>query len=182
VKQKPGVGVDASGGPVVDPTANVLDLVSAAVLRQDDLRKAEASRWDQLWTLKREHDRELRNAEKERLDAIRKIDVDATTAATKAAEERAATLAAQTDRMAETLRQQVALTASQSNAELKAALQPLQASIEELRRWQYETAGQRQQTTESRDVSGLRAVWIGIGAVALFNAVSMAVTVIAIKP
>jgi len=37
-----GIGVDAEGGPVVDPTSNVLGLVSAAVQRQDDLREAES--------------------------------------------------------------------------------------------------------------------------------------------
>lgn len=36
----PGPGVDASGDPVIDPTRNVLDLVAAAIARQDDLRGA----------------------------------------------------------------------------------------------------------------------------------------------
>jgi len=35
-----GLGVDAEGGPVIDPTRNVLDLVEAANNRQDDLRAA----------------------------------------------------------------------------------------------------------------------------------------------
>lgn len=34
----PGLAVDAAGNPVVDPTKNVLDLVAAAIARQDDLR------------------------------------------------------------------------------------------------------------------------------------------------
>ena len=38
-----GVGVDSAGNPVVDPTRNVLDLVGAAIERQDDLRLAESS-------------------------------------------------------------------------------------------------------------------------------------------
>lgn len=33
----PGIGVDAFGGQVIDPTRNVLDLVAAAINRQDDL-------------------------------------------------------------------------------------------------------------------------------------------------
>jgi hypothetical protein len=33
--------IDASGNPVVDPTKNVLDLVAAAIQRQDDLRLSE---------------------------------------------------------------------------------------------------------------------------------------------
>ena len=38
-----GIPVDAFGGPTVDPTRNVLDLVDAAVRRQDDLRQANAT-------------------------------------------------------------------------------------------------------------------------------------------
>ena len=38
---KTGLGIDSSGGPVVDPTKNVLDLVKAAMERQDDLRSAD---------------------------------------------------------------------------------------------------------------------------------------------
>ena len=37
----PGPGVDRFGTPVVDPTQNVLDLVEAAIKRQDDLRMAD---------------------------------------------------------------------------------------------------------------------------------------------
>lgn len=35
---RPGMGVDREGEPVIDPTKNVLDLVAAAIQRQDDLR------------------------------------------------------------------------------------------------------------------------------------------------
>jgi len=37
-QQPPGPGVDAQGRAVVDPTKNVLDLVNAAIKRQDDIR------------------------------------------------------------------------------------------------------------------------------------------------
>jgi len=37
---KPGEGIDGGGHPVIDPTKNVLDLVRAAMERQDDLRGA----------------------------------------------------------------------------------------------------------------------------------------------
>lgn len=40
---KPGLAVDSHGDPVVDPTQNVLDLVAAAITRQDDLRDATGS-------------------------------------------------------------------------------------------------------------------------------------------
>jgi hypothetical protein len=38
----PGIPVDSRGGPTIDPTKNVLDLVAAAIKRQDDLRDMEA--------------------------------------------------------------------------------------------------------------------------------------------
>jgi phage-related protein len=40
-----GPSTDRFNDPVVDPTKNVLDLVTAAIQRQDDLRAAEAARW-----------------------------------------------------------------------------------------------------------------------------------------
>lgn len=40
---KTGMGVDATGGPVIDPTRNVLDLVQAGMGRQDDMRGASSA-------------------------------------------------------------------------------------------------------------------------------------------
>ena len=37
---KAGMGVDSLGGPVIDPTENVISLVEAEAKRQDDLRRA----------------------------------------------------------------------------------------------------------------------------------------------
>jgi hypothetical protein len=42
--RRPGIGIDSFGGQVIDPTANVLDLVHAAMRRQDDLRDEERRR------------------------------------------------------------------------------------------------------------------------------------------
>lgn len=39
-EQRAGYGIDPAGAPVIDPTKNVLDLVTAAIQRQDDLRLA----------------------------------------------------------------------------------------------------------------------------------------------
>jgi hypothetical protein len=43
--------------PPIDPTKNVLDLVEAAIRRQDDLRAAETRRVNELAELKEKHDR-----------------------------------------------------------------------------------------------------------------------------
>jgi hypothetical protein len=90
-----GIGVDSRGGPVVDPTKNVLDLNDAATKRQDDLRAASDRRQDdlrlaaerlseathkhleQVAELRAAHARELNEAETKRIDAIRAVDVAA---------------------------------------------------------------------------------------------------------
>lgn len=55
-----GLGVDASGAPVIDPTANVISLVESQVLRADDLRDMTS-----LWAER------LRVSDSKRLDDLR---------------------------------------------------------------------------------------------------------------
>jgi tetrahydromethanopterin S-methyltransferase subunit F len=125
----PGIGVDAFGGAVVDPTKNVLDLVEAANRRQDDLRqfaerlqdaKIEALRQmavlradhnREMTVVHSEHDRQIHRAEQDRLNSIREIDVNARV--TEAGRNLSAiqTLAASQARDTETLRATVASTA-----------------------------------------------------------------------
>ena len=51
-EQEAGKGIDHAGGPVIDPTKNVLDLVKAESLRQDGLREAETRRINELAALR----------------------------------------------------------------------------------------------------------------------------------
>lgn len=134
-------------GPVKDPTANVLDLVEAAIRRQDDLRQLEAA-----------HTREMRLAEAARIDAIRAVDVAAVQRASEVANQQAATLALQ-----------VSTTADAFRAALVAALEPIQKRIDDLSRAQYEAQGQKTQVVESTSQSGNRGMWVGVvvGALAL---------------
>jgi len=179
-----GVGVDAQGGPVIDPTANVLQLVEAAIRRQDDLRQAEKEHVAEVLRLRgvqRKHDlanvkdvaalraahaRELREAEAGRIDAIRAVDVGAVNRAAEVAATQAATLAAQVATSAETLRNQVAAAATAQTVALAAALEPIIKDIADLRRAQYEALGQKAQVVESRAGTGAVAGYIigGIGA------------------
>jgi len=83
-----GIGVDAYGGAVIDPTKNVLDLTSAANKRQDDLREMhnrylgaeirrleETIRWmEKLSDAHQKHDREIHLMEQQKLEAFRKSD------------------------------------------------------------------------------------------------------------
>jgi hypothetical protein len=130
---RPGPGVDASGQAVVDPTKNVLDLVEAAVRRLDDLADLRDEHTREMTVLRDAHAVEIRKAESARIDAIRQIDVQAVQRASEVANIAATTLAAQVTTTAEAMRVQ-----------LTAALSPIQKSIEDLRRAQYEAQGQRQ--------------------------------------
>jgi len=98
-KQRIGLGVDAYGGAVIDPTKNVLDLTAAANKRQDDLRNAHdlliaaeirrleesVKRVEQVSELRAEHareiglihqshDREIHKMEQDKLAAFRASD------------------------------------------------------------------------------------------------------------
>jgi hypothetical protein len=79
-----GLAIDSDGNPVVDPTANVIALVEAANLRQDDLRQKSdqisRERFSHIKEMMRLHARyeaKLSKAESQRLDAIRTVDVQA---------------------------------------------------------------------------------------------------------
>jgi F0F1-type ATP synthase membrane subunit b/b' len=112
---KPGLGVDAQGNPVIDPTANVLILVDAAVKRLDDLRAAENRRIEELLALETLRTKEVAQlhasyteklalAESKRIDAIRSVDVAAVAIASDKAAQQATVLARAVETSAENLR------------------------------------------------------------------------------
>jgi hypothetical protein len=138
-----GIGVDAHGNPVIDPTKNVLDLVEAAIRRQDDLRVLEARWLRREIEIRAQYDQRLREAESARIDAIRSVDVGAVQRAAEVQLAQATALATQQATMAETLRTQVAAAATASATSLGAALVPLQEAIADLRRAQYEAQGSK---------------------------------------
>jgi hypothetical protein len=152
--------------PIIDPTQNVLDLVEAAIRRQDDLREAEARHVREVVELRAELGKQLRDAESARLDAIRAVDVGAVNRAAEVATTQASTLAAQVATSAETLRTQVAAAASAATIALAAALEPVQKDIADLRRAQYEAQGQKTQVVETQAKGGNQAVWIGVAVAA----------------
>jgi hypothetical protein len=160
---------------VIDPTKNVLDLVSAAVLRADDLRKEDRRfliaeikhsrelirlRSDEqrrevkdirrLEAMRHDHDKELRLAEAARIDSIRAVDNQAVQQAAQVSAVQATTLAGQVAASAEAMRVQVAATATASATALTNALEPIQKAIDDLRQAQYQQQGEKSQVTESR--------------------------------
>jgi hypothetical protein len=170
--------VDAEGRATLDPTRNVLDLVEAAIKRQDDLRSSEFAALRREMALRAEFDDKIRLAETARIDAIRAVDVGAVNRAAEVSAQQASTLAVQVATSAETLRTQVAAAATAATVALAAALEPIQKDIADLRRAQYEAQGVRTQTGDTRlnmgAVVGIVAGLVGI--VGLVLAIYLGVT------
>lgn len=142
-KDAPGVAVDAQGVPAVDPTANVLSLVEAAVKRLDDLRLAEMVRVDQLAALRAEHAKELASAESKRIDAIRAVDVNAVAVASERATQQASVLATQVTASADALRALVATTAQTMATASEKFTAQLTERLALIERAQYEGKGRQ---------------------------------------
>jgi hypothetical protein len=162
----PGPGVDALGQAVVDPTQNVLDLVEAAIKRQDDLRTAESRHLRELANIRATFGREIRKAEADRLDALRAVDQGAIAAARAADEIRATALAKTLADAAEAVRTTMAAAATAQASNVANIVDPITKAISEIREIQYREAGQRAQVIESkgdtRDSSRNVGLWIGI--------------------
>lgn len=163
-----GVAVDAQGGPVVDPTQNVLDLVNAAIERQDDLRdadqklaRAEAEHLREIADLRAAHATEMRKAEADRIDAIRAVDVDAVRRTADVVASGAIALQQQVLATAEAAR--VALAAYQQSAteSQSALIKPLAEAIAALQVQQNLFAGGKAQVVESRDTRGETRMNVG---------------------
>lgn len=111
----PGKGVDAQGGPVVDPTENVKELNKASTARLDDLRvyserytDAQIRNLEKRMEIQSDHQKELDQAESQRINSIRQVDREDVAKTAASANTAIATLASQNNTTAETLRTQVA--------------------------------------------------------------------------
>jgi hypothetical protein len=141
---------NSAGGPSIDPTKNVLNLVDAAVHRLDDLREMEARHLAEMVGIRSHYEGQLRNAESARIDAIRAVDVAAVQQAALVQEARAAALATSLAGQADTNRNQVATVAAAAQVSLSGALLPLQTSIDELRRNQFMQQGEKTAKSETQ--------------------------------
>jgi hypothetical protein len=127
---QPGIGVDAAGGGVIDPTKNVEDLVNALSetldklrhadgKRLDDLREADQKRLGEIAALKREYDKQIFD--------IQTVQVKTTS-----------------DLISAQLSKETASLANQINAatvQNQGLIQTLSARIDKLEQARYETAG-----------------------------------------
>lgn len=177
---RPGEAVDAQGGPVVDPTKNVLQLVEAAVTRLNDLREsdskwlhqlqdAEARRIDEQLTLRADFADKLTLAESKRIDAIRAVDVSAVAVASERATQQASVLANQVVTSADALRSLVASTATAMAAQTQTLTTQFTDRLALLEKVQYENKGKsglidpmlQELVTEVRSLRESRSVSTG---------------------
>lgn len=154
--------------PAIDPTANVLSLVAAAITRQDDLRKVEFDRQDDLREQQLKFGVELQAAQKDlslaesrRIDALtlaesRRIDAllaAATNNVALAAEKsaaQAATLATQVISSAEALRTQVATTTAATSSQIASLRDSLEKRLALVEQNQYQGLGATVQRSEGQ--------------------------------
>jgi hypothetical protein len=168
---------------VVDPTANVLQLVDAESLRQDGLRVAEgALRAEEARGLRREleldrrHAAEIRDLETKRLDAIRLVDVNAVQRAAEVQQAAALTLQGQVAGTAEAMRTQIAALTQSLTEAIANTVKPLADALAVVQQQQNLQAGQRIQVAESREVKTSSGQYLGIamGALSLIAVILIA--------
>lgn len=172
-QQPPGPAVDAQGRTVVDPTQNVLDLVEAAIKRQDDLREMESKHTREMSTfrtvfdnkidgMRAEFAEKLAGKESERLDSIRAVDQATVQQRATVYEQQVQALAKAASETAETLRKQVESTALASDTKNDAKFAEVTRALAALQEAQFRTAGGKEQVTETRaTISSAQAV-VGI--------------------
>lgn len=149
-KSRVGIAVDAFGNSTIDPTKNVLDLVSAMALRQDDLRieivkriDAELKHIQSMARLRADHAKELGVKESDRLDKIRQVDVMAVGTADTRSQAAIQALAATTALNAETLRTAVAASAQALAKQFTDTVGALTERISALEKSSYEGKGRQ---------------------------------------
>jgi len=189
-----GQGVDSSGGPVIDPTANVYALVRAESRRQDDLREKNQAHMREILAerdarereviahakeirnLETQHAKEMRVQEAERINAVRTVDVQASQQQAADAETRAATLAKTVTDSAEALRNQVIQSQVAATAYVNTSLEPLKKDVAEVRQWQFEQQGRGSANVETKQDqrADSSSTWLVIGVIATAAVASFA--------
>jgi hypothetical protein len=178
-----GIGIDAEGYPVIDPTENVRELFEAGATRQDDLRLAERRLQEEKIErleaefravqrevqIRADHQRDLDALESKRLDAVRSVDqLAAKTEADRAAAAVTA-LATQASTTAETLRSAVNTSATNLATQLDRTVSAIVERIAALEKSSYTGAGKGEGMSSSWGVLlavvGLIATLLTIGSV-----------------
>lgn len=153
--------MDAEGGPVVDPTTNVIALNEAANRRQDDLREANSRRIDselqcvkdvsnlhaaharELVELRAEHAEKMAVAETSRLNAIRQVDAAFASATAEQSKVAVQTLATAAAVNADNLRGLVTSTAQTLAAQQVSTVAGITERLVALEKSSYEGKGKQ---------------------------------------
>lgn len=142
---QPGIAVDARGGQAVDPTKNVLDLVQAAIQRQDDLRHAEAKFQNALRKAEDKFQNSMREADIRRVSELRDAESRLQTAQRDAETRRVNELAVQKQlfdlELARVLRANVDSAALLLSTQLKEVKTDLSDRTAKLEQFRWETGG-----------------------------------------
>jgi hypothetical protein len=145
-----GIGVDYQGGPVVDPTENVISLNEAANKRQDDLREANDKYMsarimhvEEMARLRAEHGKAISELESNRLNAIRQVDQLAVSTAADRAQDAIQTLAATTAANADNVRTALSATAATIATQLTNTVAAITERLAALERSSYEGVGKQ---------------------------------------
>ena len=167
IQMPAGPNSDAQGRTTLDPTLNVKGILHASERRQDDLRRSEFRGIRREMYLHQYYGKQLSKKESKRIDAIRQVDVGAVASS-------AAVQASQQGALAGT----VTATAEAARVALRSETDPLRKDIAELRQVQYETAGGKQQVTETREKSSNWGLWLGLAVAAFvgFNGLMLTLT------
>jgi len=192
-----GLGVDSTGGPVIDPTDNVKSLMEASVkslTREAELlaqladekivrMERELIQQEKVANLRAEHEKEIRKMESDRVNSIRSVDVANAAATATQLLTAVNNYAAAQQATAETLRNQVASTAAAAIASQSALINPIVERVAVLEKTSYTGAGKQAVTDpamadlvmEMRKLTGTRSEgisWVGalaIGGVVLVS-------------
>jgi hypothetical protein len=156
-----GLGVDAHGGPVIDPTQNVLDLVGAAIKRIDDMASLQAQLVNEkiqnaeamaqvraqhsmdFAKLRANHQVALDGQESKRLDSVRMIDQLAVKTESDRASLAITALANTTALTAETLRAAVGTSAQSLATQLDRTVSAINERIAQLEKSSYTGMGKQ---------------------------------------
>lgn len=143
-----GLGVDSSGGPVIDPSKNVSDQFAREIKRIDDLREAEGRLRDEQnrhvreMAEERERSAEVRAmAETARVNAIRAVDVAAGAATAAQLDTAVQKNATTTQTTADNLRATTEATARAMAAQLSAFQESVNTRLTSLERSRDEDKG-----------------------------------------
>jgi hypothetical protein len=147
---------------IIDPTLNVIALVTATIKRIDDLREAESKRVNELLQVRDQHYEDLRIAETRRVDAVRATDVAAVAVANERAVQQAQTLATSVATSHDAVLLRISTMQEVNAKQITQLGQQLTDRISSLEKNQYVKAGS---STGMRDMYG----WIAAGLVAMVN-------------